>query len=120
MGSARTALTWPAHLSARAACRVVLPEYRLAPEHPHPAALDDARDVMKALLSDADPASTVVSGDSAGGGLALSLVIALRDEAKELPAGCILLSPWLGLGLGPRAVPELGRQDVFRDPPWLQ
>ncbi len=120
MGSARTALTWAAHLSARAACRVVLPEYRLAPEHPYPAALDDARDVMKALLSDADPASTVISGDSAGGGLALSLAIALRDEARELPAGCILLSPWLDLGLDRRAVPELVRRDVLLSPAWLE
>ncbi len=120
MGSARTALTWAAHLSARAACRVVLPEYRLAPEDPYPAALDDARDVMKALLSDADPASTVISGDSAGGGLALSLAIALRDEARELPAGCILLSPWLDLGLDRRAVPELVRRDVLLSPAWLE
>ena len=71
VGSARTARAWAAHLSARAACRVVLPEYRLAPEHPHPAALEDARAVMKALLSDVAPTSVVVSGDSAGGGLAL-------------------------------------------------
>ena len=119
-GSARTALTWAAYLSARTACRVLLPEYRLAPEHPYPAALDDARDVMKALLSDADPASTVVSGDSAGGGLALSLVIALRDEAKELPAGCILLSPWLDLGLDRQAVPDLVHRDVLLSPAWLE
>jgi acetyl esterase/lipase len=115
-----TARTWAAHLSARGACRVVLPEYRLAPEHPYPAAVDDARDVMKALLSEADPASIVVSGDSAGGGLALSLVIALRDEAKELPAGCILLSPWLDLGLDRRAVPELASRDVLLSPAWLE
>jgi epsilon-lactone hydrolase len=63
VGSARIARTWAAHLSAQAACRVVLPEYRLAPENAHPAALDDARDVMKALVSDVAPASIVLSGD---------------------------------------------------------
>jgi acetyl esterase/lipase len=120
VGSARTARTWAAHLSAMTACRVVLPEYRLAPEHPHPAALDDARDVMKALISDAAPASIVVSGDSAGGGLALSLVLAFRDGGQELPAGCILLSPWLDLGRDRRAVPELVRREVLLSAGWLE
>jgi acetyl esterase/lipase len=120
VGSPRLARTWAAHLSAQAACRVVLPEYRLAPDHPHPAALDDARDVMKALLSDAAPASVVVSGDSAGAGLALSTVIALRDAGAELPAGCILLSPWLDLGRDRSAVPELVRRDVVLSPQWLR
>jgi acetyl esterase/lipase len=120
VGSARMARTWAAHLSAQAACRVVVPEYRLAPEHAHPAALDDARDIMKALLSDVAPASIVVSGDSAGGGLALSLVLALRDGGQELPAGCILVSPWLDLAADRRAVPELVRRDVLLSPRWLE
>jgi epsilon-lactone hydrolase len=120
VGSARMARTWAAHLSGRAACRVVLPEYRLAPEHPHPAALDDARDVMKALASDVAPGSIVLSGDSAGAGLALSLALALRDEDQQLPAGCILLSPWLDLGRDRGAVPELVRRDVLLSPRWLK
>ena len=120
VGSPRLARTWAAHLSAQAACRVVLPEYRLAPDHSHPAALDDARDVMKALLSDAAPASVVVSGDSAGAGLALSTILALRDAGSELPAGCILLSPWLDLGRDRWAVPELVRRDVVLSPQWLR
>ena len=120
VGSALEARTWAAHLSAQAACRVVLPEYRLAPEHPYPAALDDARDIMKALLGDVDPASVVMSGDSAGGGLALAAVLALRDEDGMLPAGCILLSPWLDLGADRRAVPELVHRDVLLSPRWLE
>src|SRR5258708_293875 len=75
----------------------MLPEYRLAPEHPHPAALEDAREVMKALFGEADPRSVVLSGDSAGGGRALGLLHALREDAIELPAGCIALSPRLDL-----------------------
>ena len=120
VGSARMARTWAAHLSAQAACRVVVPEYRLAPAHAHPAALDDARDVMKALLGEVAPASIVVSGDSAGGGLALSLALALRDAGEKLPAGCILMSPWLDLGADRRAVPELVRRDVLLSPRWLE
>lgn len=120
VGSARMARAWAARLSAQAECRVVLPEYRLAPEHPHPAAVDDARGVLCALIKDASPASVVVSGDSAGGGLALSLLVALRDEGRELPAGCVLLSPWLDLGADRRAAPELVRRDVLLGPRWLE
>jgi monoterpene epsilon-lactone hydrolase len=119
VGSAFTPRSWAAHLSAQAGCRVVLPEYRLAPEHPHPAGLQDARAVIKALYGETEPGSVVVSGDSAGGGLALSLILSLRDEGQPLPAGCILLSPWLDLGRDRRAVPELARRDVVLTPEWL-
>lgn len=120
VGSARMVRTWAAHLSAQAACRVVLPEYRLAPAHTYPAALDDARDVMNAVLTGGAPASVVVSGDSAGGGLALSLVLAMRDRGEELPAGCVLLWPWLDLGRDRRSVPGLVRRDVVLSPRWLE
>jgi monoterpene epsilon-lactone hydrolase len=119
LGSARTARSWAAHLSAQTGCRVVLPAYRLAPEHPYPAALEDARAVIRALSGEASPGPVVVSGDSAGGGLALALLLSMRDAGQELPAGCILLSPWLDLGRDRRAVPDLVRRDVLLNPGWL-
>jgi epsilon-lactone hydrolase len=120
IGSPRMTRTWAAHLSARAACRVVVPDYRLAPEHPHPAGLDDARAVMDALRGEGPPASLVVSGDSAGGGLALSCVVALRDAGESLPAGCMLASPWLDLSRDRRAVTGLVRREVMLSPGWLE
>jgi epsilon-lactone hydrolase len=119
VGSPRTPRAWAAQLSARTGCRVVLPDYRLAPENPFPAGLDDARAVLGALLGDAKPDSVVVSGDSAGAGLALALLVSLREGGAEQPAGCILLCPWLDLGGDRRAVPGLGRRDVLLTPDWL-
>ncbi len=119
VGSASMARSWAAGLSARIRGQVILPEYRLAPEHPHPAALDDARQVMKALPGEAGTTSVVLSGDSAGGGLAMSLLLALRDEGQDLPAGCVLLSPWLDLSADRLASPRLVRKDRLLSPDWL-
>lgn len=73
-------------------------DYRLAPEHRFPAALDDAVTAYEALLaSGVEPDSLFVAGDSAGGGLACALLLRLRDEKKPLPAGAVLFSPYTDL-----------------------
>ncbi len=79
--------------------RAFVPRYRLAPEHPFPAALDDAKAAYRFLLDVERIPSTqiVVAGDSAGGGLALSLALAIRDAQWPAPAGIVALSPWTDL-----------------------
>ncbi len=85
-------------LSNQARSRVFAPAYRLAPEHPFPAALDDAMAAADWLASQGvDPARTIVAGDSAGGGLALALLVARRDAGKPAFAGGLLFSPWTDL-----------------------
>ena len=82
------------------ACRapVLGIDYRLAPEHPYPAAVDDAVASYERLLGNGiDPARIVIAGDSAGGGLTLACMLALRSAGTPLPAGAILISPWTDL-----------------------
>jgi epsilon-lactone hydrolase len=86
-----------ARLCLEVKATVIAPEYRLAPEHPYPAALDDARAVYEALTARTTTARIVLAGDSAGGNLALSLQLRLRDEGRPQARAALLISPWLDL-----------------------
>jgi acetyl esterase/lipase len=98
LGSARFYREPTARLALASGMRLLVPDYRLAPEHPYPAAQEDALAVWRWLLgTGVAPSQVVVGGDSAGGGLALALLLALRDAGEPLPAGALLLSPWVDL-----------------------
>jgi acetyl esterase/lipase len=87
-----------ARLSKASRARALVVDYRLAPEHPFPAAVDDATAAYRWLLSqNVQPSHIVVAGDSAGGGLTLATLLALRDAKTPLPAAAVCLSPWVDM-----------------------
>ena len=99
-GSPQTHRKLAANLSRAAHMRVLTPAYRLAPEHPFPAGVKDALSVYGWLLRQEIAAEhIVVGGDSAGGGLALSMLLALREAGARMPLAAVLLSPWTDLTL---------------------
>jgi epsilon-lactone hydrolase len=98
IGSLNTHRGLAGYLSSATGARVLLIEYRLAPEHPFPAALEDATASYRWLVkSGVDPKRIIIAGDSAGGGLTLATLVSLRDAGDPLPAGAVLLSPWTDL-----------------------
>jgi acetyl esterase/lipase len=97
-GSPRTHRKMAANLSRAAHARVLTPDYRLAPEHPFPAGVKDALKAFGWLLDQGfAPSSIVVGGDSAGGGLALSMLLALREAGAQMPRAAVLMSAWTDL-----------------------
>ncbi|MEU9830997.1 alpha/beta hydrolase [Streptosporangium sp. NPDC048047] len=105
LGSPGTHAGLAARLGLRAGLRVTSLDYRLAPEHPFPAAVDDGLASYRALLDEGvRPEELVLAGDSAGGGLAVATLVAARDAGLPQPAGVAVLSPWTDLTLGGRSM----------------
>ena len=108
-------LAW--RLSNASGMRVLLVDYRLAPEHPFPAALEDATACYRWLLAEGyKPGQIVIGGDSAGGGLTLSTMVNLKNLGVEQPAGAILLSPWLDMTGSGSSVAANAKADAMLSP----
>ncbi len=112
LGSLNTHRSLVGSLAQRCGLNVLTINYRKAPDHPFPAALDDARRAYRWLLRHGhQPHDIVVAGDSAGGGLALALLLALRDAGEALPAAGIGLSPWTDINLPITALRRVAREE---------
>ena len=98
VGTPATRRKTAGHLARAAHARVLVPNYRLAPEHPFPAAVEDAVRAYQWLLDQGgEPSGTFLAGDSSGGGLALATAIAVRDRHLPMCGGIVAISPWTDL-----------------------
>jgi epsilon-lactone hydrolase len=114
LGSPETGLSLTGNLVARTGFRSFSVDYRLAPEHPFPAAIDDAVSAYRALLdSGEDPASIAFAGDSAGGNIAVSTCLAAREVGLPLPAAVVAFSPGLDLSRSGASVDTKAGIDPF-------
>jgi epsilon-lactone hydrolase len=122
LGSVRSDGELAARLGRASGMRVLFPEYRLAPEHPFPAAIDDVLAAWHWLRTGQglSASSLAVAGDSAGGGLAVALLVATRDAGQALPAAATLMSPTVDLTSSGASMTERADQDPISTPALLR
>jgi epsilon-lactone hydrolase len=121
IGTAASSVGLASDLARRAGARLVTVDYRLAPEHPHPAAIDDAVAAYRGLLDSALGASAIViAGESAGAGLAAATLVALKHVALPQPSGAVLMSPWADLSLSGQSISAKAAVDPALTPAGLR
>ncbi len=122
LGSINTHREMISRLSRAAGARALAIDYRLAPENPFPAAVEDSTAAYRWLLSTGvDPARLVIAGDSAGGGLTVATLVALRDAGEPLPAAAVCLSPLVDMeGLGESMTTRAEADPMIQREPLLQ
>ena len=121
IGSAATSVPLVSDLARRTGAKAVTLDYRLAPEHPYPAAVEDARAAYEGLLEQGiDPGQIALAGDSAGGGLAVATLLALRDAGTPLPSCAFLMSPYADLTLSGETILERQALDPILTPDGLR
>ncbi len=116
VGSCRTHRQMVSHIARAAGISALVPEYRLAPEHPFPAAIEDAVGVYRWLLANGyDAADVFIGGDSAGGGLTVATLLELRHGGIPMPAAVVLLSPFLDVTASGESAITRAEQDPWFD-----
>jgi monoterpene epsilon-lactone hydrolase len=119
LGSPATHRVITGRLASQCEARVFAADYRLAPEYPFPAAVDDAVAAYRGLLAEGyAPAGLTIAGDSAGGGLAVAAALRLRELGVPLPGALVLFSPWVDLTLSALTPPPSA--DIMITKPWIE